>query len=123
MPQGYKLLLIDDDDAIAPALAIRLRKYFSVVTTTDPCQAVAVARAERPDVILCDINMPRMTGDEVAYALSEDAATQGIPFVYLTSLLAPKDTAELGENFGGHMAVSKGAPVEELLSVIGRAMR
>jgi len=126
---GYKLLLIDDDSAIAPVLAIRLRRHFTVIATSDPRQAVAMARAERPDVILCDINMPGMNGDEVAFALSEDAATQTIPLVYLTGLLPAQQGAdlaepvELGENFGGHMAVSKAADADELLAVIGRAMQ
>ena len=55
-----KVLLIDDDDAVLAHLVIKLSKLYEVVSTVDPRQAVALARRELPDVILCDIDMPDM---------------------------------------------------------------
>src|SRR6185436_15330241 len=54
------VLVIDDDEAVARAIAGRLGRDFRVVGTSDPEQAVPLAREEKPGVILCDINMPRM---------------------------------------------------------------
>ena len=115
-----KILVIDDDPAVGSALKVRLGDVFRVVVITDPRQAVEVARAERPDVILCDIDMPGMQGDEVAWALSEERATQFIPLIYLSSLVRPRDSgSDLDGPFGGHPAVSKSAPAKELREIIG----
>jgi CheY-like chemotaxis protein len=113
-----KILVVDDDQAVVSFLAARLGRHFDVTGTTDPRNAVAMARAEKPDVILCDINMPGMKGDEVAFALAEDGETGRIPLVYLSSLLPPGQVEALDGPFGGHTGVSKRASAEQLLDVI-----
>ena len=115
------VLVIDDDPAAVAALAARLGRDFRVVGLSDPREAVATARRERPDVILCDIRMPGMQGDEVAYALSEDGATGAIPLIYLSALVTG-DPTELDGQFGGHLAVSKSASTRELMDVIREAI-
>jgi CheY-like chemotaxis protein len=124
-PQKAKpcVLVIDDDDAVAKAIAARLGADFRVVGLTEPEHAVARAREERPGVILCDIDMPGMQGDEVAFALSQDAQTAGIPFIYLTSLVGPEDEPELEGVFGEHPTVSKSASTEELRDILAEALR
>ena len=116
------VLVIDDDDAIAMAIAARLGRDFHVVGETDPAKAVDAALRENPGVILCDINMPRIRGDEVAFNLSEHAGTADIPLVYLTSLVAPDEEAELDGLFGDHLAISKGASSSELRAVVEQAL-
>ena len=82
-PQKAKpcVLVIDDDEAVSWAIARRLGPDFRVVAVSDPAYAVPVAMHEKPGVILCDINMPRMQGDEVAFALSQHPDTAAIPLV------------------------------------------
>lgn len=116
------VLVIDDDEAVVWAIAGRLGKDFRVAGTSDPQQAVQMAKAERPGVILCDINMPRMQGDEVAFALSQDPNTARIPLIYLTALVSPDEAAELDAVFGDHPAVSKSATTEELRGIISAAL-
>lgn len=116
------VLVIDDDEAVSWAIAGRLGKDFRVVGISDPAQAVAVAQQERPGVILCDINMPRMQGDEVAFALSQEASTARIPLAYLTALVSPEEPPELDGVFGDHLAVSKSASTEELREVIAHLL-
>lgn len=113
-----KLLVIDDDASVAPFLAAKLGAHFQVAATTDPADAVAAALRERPDVILCDINMPGCNGDEVAFLLSQDDVAGRIPLVYLTGLLSPKMSGEIGEQFGDHPAVSKQADTRQLLETL-----
>jgi putative two-component system response regulator len=124
-PQRAKpcVLVIDDDEAVAWAIAARLGQDFRVVGLTDPGQAVEIAREERPGVILCDIDMPGMQGDEVAFALSQDLDTAEIPLVYLSALVDTEDVPELEGVFGDHLALSKNASTEELRDVIAAALR
>jgi putative two-component system response regulator len=116
------VLVVDDDEAVAWAIAARLGQDFRVVGVVDPLLAVQRAREERPGVILCDIDMPGRQGDEVAYALSQDPATAEIPLVYLSALVDTEEVAELEGVFGEHPAVSKGASTEELREVIATAL-
>jgi len=116
------VLVIDDDEAVAWAIASRLGRNFRVVGLCDPAQAVRRARDERPGVILCDINMPGMQGDEVAFALSQDARTAAIPLIYLTALLGPGEASELEGVFGDYPTISKSATTEELRDLVALAL-
>jgi CheY-like chemotaxis protein len=112
------VLVIDDDEAVAWAIAGRLGADFRVVGLSDPAQAVATARAEQPGVILCDIKMPGLQGDEVAFALSQDARTAGVPLIYLTALVGPEEADDLEGVFGEYPTLSKSASTEELREAV-----
>ena len=116
------VLVIDDDEAVARAIAGRLGKDFRVVGLSDPARAVAVACAERPEVILCDIDMPGMRGDDVAFALSQDPLTAPMPLIYLTALVGPEEMPELEGVFGDYPTLSKSASTGELRDVIAIAL-
>ena len=116
------VLVIDDDEAVAWAISARLGKDFRVVGLSDPSRAVEHAREEKPGVILCDINMPGMQGDEVAFALSQDPGTAAIPLVYLTALVSPEEEPDLEGVFGEHPTISKSASTEDLREVIAAAL-
>jgi CheY-like chemotaxis protein len=123
-PQKAKpcVLVVDDDEAVAWAIAGRLGQDFRVVGLTDPAQAVRRACEEKPGVILCDINMPGLQGDEVAFALSQDLRTARIPLIYLTALVTPEEVADLEGVFGEHATVSKSATTEELRDLVSAAL-
>lgn len=81
-----KILLVEDNAENRDALSRRLqRRGYDVVIATDGRQGVAMAHAERPDLILLDIGLPEMDGWEVARALEDAEATRGIPVIALTA--------------------------------------
>ena len=81
-----KILLVEDHEEIWDFLSRRLkRRGFEVVLAHDGQAGVDTARAERPDVILLDMNLPVMDGWTAAQALKGDAATVGIPIIALTA--------------------------------------
>ena len=116
------VMVIDDDEAIAWAIGARLGADFRVVGVTDPAQAVAAAREEKPGVILCDIKMPHLQGDEVAFALSQDPQTAGIPLIYLTALVSPEEAPDLAGVFGEYPTISKMASTGELRETVSGAL-
>ena len=73
------------------ALAQRwlIRQGHEVVTATDGREAVAVARALRPDLILMDLSMPVMDGWEAAHEIKKAPATGRIPIIVLTAQAMP----------------------------------
>jgi CheY-like chemotaxis protein len=116
------VLVIDDDDAVACAIAARLGRDFRVAGLNQPALAVQRALAEQPGLILCDIDMPGVQGDEVAYALSQDARTAGVPLIYLTALVSPEEAPDLEGVFGDHLTLSKEASTEELRAIVAEAL-
>ena len=118
-----KILLIDDDEAVVGYLVTKQSRLYDVASSTDPHMAVRLARSELPDVILCDIDMPGMSGGDVAAALEEDSALARIPLIYLTALVSPEETRDLAGQVGGRPGVSKRAPLSELVERIDEATR
>jgi DNA-binding response OmpR family regulator len=81
-----KILLVEDHEEIWDFLSRRLkRRGFEVVIAQDGQQGIDTARAERPDVVLLDMNLPVMDGWTAAKQLKADAATAGIPIIALTA--------------------------------------
>jgi CheY-like chemotaxis protein len=117
------VLVVDDDEAIAWAIAARLGKDFRVVGLKDPGQAVQRTVDDHPDLILCDIDMPGMQGDEVAFALSQDPRTARVPLIYLTSLVDPEEAPDFEGVFGDHPTLSKAASTDELRDMVSFALR
>ena len=72
MTELYTLLIVDDEPAVLTALEqLLIREGYTVVTAEDGPQALEIARAQPPDMILCDFQMPEMTGVEVFQAMAE----------------------------------------------------
>jgi len=85
MPQKPLILVVDDDAPILMLMQNLLREFgFLPLTATTGEQAVEVARAQRPDLILLDRNMPRMSGDEVIESLRSEPGLEGIPILILS---------------------------------------
>lgn len=117
-----KILLVDDDDIVVNLLSHRLSGLYDVSSTTNPRAALRMARAEPPDLVLCDIDMPGMSGGDLAYALSRDAALAGIPILYLTAIVSLEEVHDLDGMLGGRPGVSKQAPLPELIARIDALM-
>ena len=82
-----KILLVDDSKFLRLATERALaRAGYEVSTATDGVQALEVARQEKPDLILLDMLLPKMTGPDVLKALKSDPETAGIAVVAFTGL-------------------------------------
>ncbi|KAA0580009.1 response regulator [Azospirillum sp. Sh1] len=81
-----KLLLVEDHEEIWDFLSRRLkRRGYDVVLAFDGRQGVDMARDERPDVILLDMNLPVIDGWTAARELKASQETTGIPIIALTA--------------------------------------
>ena len=82
-----KILLVDDSKFLRMATERALaRAGYDVSTATDGEHALEVAREKKPDLILLDMLLPKMTGPDVLKALKKDPATAGIAVVIFTGL-------------------------------------
>ena len=82
-----RILVVDDIEANVRLLQAKLQaEYYDVLTASDGMSALAMALAERPDLVLLDVMMPGMDGFEVCRRLKDDAQTRHIPVVLVTAL-------------------------------------
>lgn len=80
------ILLVEDHEEIWDFLSRRLkRRGYDVSVATDGQQAVEKARAERPDLVLLDMNLPVLDGWTVAGMLKSGAETAKTPIIALTA--------------------------------------
>jgi chemosensory pili system protein ChpA (sensor histidine kinase/response regulator) len=86
------LALVVDDSLTVRKFTARLlaREGFRVATARDGIEALDQVRVALPDVILLDIEMPRMDGFELTRVLHSDPRTAGIPIIMITSRTAEK---------------------------------
>jgi two-component system cell cycle response regulator DivK len=81
-----KILYVEDNDDNIYLLKNRLsRAGFTVVIATDGTQGIAMAASEQPDLILMDITLPDINGEEATRRIKADPATQRIPVIALTA--------------------------------------
>ena len=89
MEQRSKILVVDDDPDILEALTIILEAQgYDVVTARDGVEGLASLRAERPDLMILDLLMPRMDGFAVCKELKDPRWTKyaDVPILILTSV-------------------------------------
>lgn len=113
-----KILVIEDDATMRKNVTTILQmENFEVLTATDGAAGLALARQAKPDLVLCDIMMPKADGHEVLRQLRADAGTAATPVIFLT---AKTDNADrrAGMNEGADDYLTKPITVPELLAAV-----
>lgn len=96
MTASGRILLVEDDRVLRRACEASLRQRgFTVSTAGDGEEALRQVRAERPDLVLLDLLMPRMTGTEVLRTLRSEASTREIPVLILSNSSREQDEEEI----------------------------
>jgi len=88
------ILAVDDEASNLQLLRQILQDQYRLLFAKDGARALELARQEKPDLILLDVMMPGMTGYETCRALKADAATAGIPVVFVTALSEAGDEVD-----------------------------
>jgi len=118
-----KILLVDDDVDYAHGLRELLAdKGYRVVVAFDGKRGLEMARQEKPDLMLLDIQMPGWDGGTVAQKAQEDKKLSRIPIIYLTSLIRPSEAMERRKSGASECFVAKTAGLKDLLAEIARSL-
>jgi DNA-binding response OmpR family regulator len=87
-----KILIIEDEASLQKSLMEFLREEkFEVVGASDGEMGLALAKKEKPDLILLDIILPKKDGYDVLAELKQDEGMKKIPVILLTNLESPED--------------------------------
>ena len=83
---GAKILVVDDDPNMRQLLALHLGNAgYEVEAAEDGIAAGYKVLRQRPDLIVCDVNMPHMNGFEFVAALRQDPEVRDIPVMFLST--------------------------------------
>lgn len=113
-----RILIIEDEKHTRDNLATILEmEGYQPITASDGEAGVAAAVRELPDLILCDVTMPKLDGFGVLTALRQDERTAAVPFIFLTAKNDRPDV-RAGMNLGADDYLTKPASAEEVLAAI-----
>ena len=114
--QRRPLIMVVDDSLTVRKITSRLlqREGFDVVTAKDGIDALQVLSEQTPDVILLDIEMPRMDGFEFTKTIKADAKHSHVPIIMITSRTAEKHR-NLARELGVDLYLGKPYQEEDLL--------
>ena len=108
-----RILVVDDIEANVRLLEAKLSaEYYDVLTAYDGPTALALAAAEKPDIILLDVMMPGMDGFAVCQRLKDDPETRHIPVVLVTALDGRSDRIQ-GLEAGADEFLTK--PIDDVM--------
>jgi two-component system phosphate regulon response regulator PhoB len=89
---GKKILLVEDDDALANVYMMRLRaEGFDIKRVANGEDALAAAKEHRPDLVLLDAMMPKVSGFDVLDILRNTTETANLKIIMLTALSQDTD--------------------------------
>jgi len=112
-----KILIADDEGTVRLVVEKMLGKDYIVLEATNGEEAVKIAKAQQPNLILMDLIMPKMDGYTACSEIKADQSTRGIPVVILTAV-----GHELNKKFATEMGaagyVTKPFNVQDLVNVI-----
>lgn len=87
MPKARKIVILEDDRILLKALNIELLSNgFEVLSAADGEAGLKLIIAEKPDLVLMDLVMPKLHGFEVLKSLKENKITKDIPVIILSNL-------------------------------------
>ncbi len=101
-----RILIIEDNPANVELMAFLLTAYgHTPVSAPDGARGIAAARAERPDLVACDVNLPGMNGFEVLASLKAEPRLAGVPVLAVTALAMAGDREKvLAAGFDGYIS-------------------
>lgn len=117
-----RVLLIDDEVPLTTLMRLNLVEtgLYEVETVNQSSQALVVARAFRPDVILLDIVMPGLDGGDILHRLNEDRWTREVPILIMTALISTDETDGRGwVRSNGRVTIAKPVDFSRLNQIIG----
>jgi DNA-binding response OmpR family regulator len=132
MPAGefiHKILLVDDDPDFVAATktVLESRHDYKVLSASDGVFGLAIARAERPDLIILDVLMPFEDGFDTARELKNNPDLSRIPIMMLTSFSERKGETDVSVAKGMELEaedyVEKPVTPQELLRRVDKLLK
>ncbi len=113
-----RILIVDDEEDIAKLLKKHLEyHHYEVITASDGQEGLDKAKTEKPDLIILDLMLPKISGYKICGLLKKDTRYAKIPIILFTAK-AQEEDVKLGEEVGADAYIIKPFESEVLLSKI-----
>ena len=117
-----RILLIEDDKITCVFLASSIMRWgFKVIVACDGKKGLAMAQNQKPDLILLDLRLPGMPGEEICRQIRKSEDTKGIPIIMETAKDSDVDKV-VGRVIGADYYLKKPYTSEELREQINRLL-
>jgi len=117
-----RIMVVDDEPSITRLLKLNLEQTgrYEVCGINNAALALSAAREFQPDLILLDVMMPHVNGDELANQIHASPRLKNTPIVYLTALATPGEVSSHGGLIGGLPFLAKPVDLPEVMGCIER---
>lgn len=117
-----KILLVEDEKVLSEILTVRLDlQGYDIIAAYDGQQALDMVHAEKPDLILLDIMLPKIDGYKVCGLLKSDVRYKNIPIILLSAKSQTGDF-EMGTELGADAYITKPPNHQELAETIQKLL-
>ncbi|MDD5437222.1 MAG: response regulator [Candidatus Omnitrophica bacterium] len=114
-----KILVVDDEQDIMDVATVRLKHLgYEIIPAVDAEEALVILQKVTPDLILLDLLLPKMQGDELCKRLKSDDKFKKIPVILFTASAVRPSLPESMEDMGADDCVLKPFDPQELLSKV-----
>jgi CheY-like chemotaxis protein len=114
-----RLLLVDDSEAVLAFEKAALGGHYETTTAVNGREALALVATVRPDLLLLDLSMPEMDGDEVLARMQADPELRPLPVIIVTS---ERERAQACLRAGARAYLAKPVSAEALLSAVAAVL-
>ena len=115
------LLIVEDNEDNMTTIKAILKNKFNIIEAIDGEQGLKSILKMSPDIVLLDMGLPKMSGEEIIHILKNNKETQNMPIIAVTALAMKEDKERIMES-GGDGYVSKPIDAEYLLKEIERLL-
>ncbi|HEY1956818.1 MAG TPA: response regulator [Polyangiaceae bacterium] len=124
MADKKRILVVEDDDSVRALLTRQLQTEYDVHQAADAQAAMVALKAMTrvPDLIICDVMMPGMTGLQFAKQLRGTSEYKSLPIIFLTARTGALDVIE-GINAGARHYITKPFNMKDLLDKVAKAIK
>lgn len=114
-----KILVVDDEPDILDLATVRLKKLgYKIVEAVDAEEALVILQKDIPDLILLDLLLPKMQGDQLCKKLKSDDKFKHIPVILFTASAIRPSLPEKIKEMGADDCIIKPFEPEELLTKV-----
>jgi DNA-binding response OmpR family regulator len=113
-----RVLVVDDDVNLSrlSAAILESSERYETMIVNDSARAIAAAVRFQPDAMLLDVDMPGLSGGDVARYAAENATLRAVPILFLTGLLSHEETGAGPVESAGQQFLAKPVDPAELLA-------
>ncbi|MEM0924432.1 MAG: response regulator [Planctomycetota bacterium] len=119
----YKILVVDDESIMVDVITAHLNRagLWNVYGTSDPHEVVSLLPRESPDLLLVDLSMPNMSGNELIQSVRRNPEMSQLPILVVTGNLDPA-VHRRAISLGASAIITKPIKPEKLLQAVSEAL-